>query len=341
MVLAKNRDREAISRSAPLSKWPLFKTSCLDEAREKVARVYCDHRLNMVGKGQFRARQNRLAGSAVSINFLEYGTKAHIAPGDLGSFYLFQFPLRGNASICNGSNHHEIGGGTGSTLNPDCDTRMIWDEKCAQLMLQVDRRTLEHQARAFFGLPEERHIRFSGPTDLLKGMGHAFINLLNYVIHEASCGNVMIGCDSVISRQLEQTLILGLLETHPHNLKRGDATSGRFNGPAPKIVRQAEAYIEAHLQQSITVADIALATGVSVRTLQSTFRAYRDRSPLEVIRDMKLEKAWIDLSNPTPQTTVTNTATAWGFFHLGRFAEQYRQKFGCTPKETLRQSLHL
>ncbi len=263
-----------------------------------------------MGKETFRARQNHLGGSAILINYLEYGTKTHIAPGNIESFYLFQFPLRGGASICNGNDHYEIGGGTGSILNPDCDTRMIWDETCAQLMVQVDRRTLERQARAFFSLPEERRIRFAGPANLTGGMGLAFLNLLSYVIQEAAHWNIMIGCESLMSRQLEQSIIVGLLDTIPHNLKGRPVFSEARRGPAPKIIRTAEAYIEEHLQENISVSEIADTIGVSVRTLQATFRFYQNCTPLEYIRYKRLERTWVALSNPMPETTVTDTATA-------------------------------
>ena len=58
-----------------------------------------------------------------------------------------------------------------------------------------------------------------------------------------------------------------------------------------------------------------------------------------VLRDMRLERAWEDLSNPGADTRVTDVATGLGFFHLGRFSEHYRRKFGCSPVETLRSAL--
>jgi AraC family ethanolamine operon transcriptional activator len=37
-----------------------------------------------------------------------------------------------------------------------------------------------------------------------------------------------------------------------------------------------------------------------------------------------------------PGTTVTDTAMRWGFFHLGRFAEEYGALFSELPSQTLR-----
>jgi AraC family ethanolamine operon transcriptional activator len=38
-------------------------------------------------------------------------------------------------------------------------------------------------------------------------------------------------------------------------------------------------------------------------------------------------------------TTVTDVALEFGFWHLGRFAEQYHELFGEAPHETLRRDM--
>ena len=303
-----------------------------------MARVYCDHRLHRIGSGPVRVRHNRLAGAMLSVNFMEYGAKAMIAPGPLDTFYLFQFPLSGYAHIASGGDSYVIGGGRGGVLNPDAETNMIWEEGCAQLMLQLDRRAVDRMARQNFGLPEDRSVRFVGSGDLRLGSGLSLLNLLHYVISESESGNRLVGGTSLMASQIEQTLILGLLENLPNNLRLHASSIAPNAGPTPRIVRMAEDYMQANLREALTVGAIAEAIGTSVRSLQMAFRTYRERSPMEVMRDMRLDQAWTDLSNPTRETTVTDVAMEWGFIHLGRFAEQYRKKFGCTPIETLRQA---
>ncbi|MBR9651571.1 AraC family transcriptional regulator [Thalassovita aquimarina] len=321
--------------SLPLAGHPLFSSDDLDEARDSVARVYCDHRLEVMGKHRFMARHNRLSGSALSINVMTYNAKTLIAPGALERFYLFQLPIRGHASISNGETRYEIGGGSSGVLNPDAETCMIWSEDCVQVMLQIEKRALMETARAELGLPSGAPLRFSGSNDMRGAQGRSFLGLLQYVMAEAARGGIVLGDGSLLGKQLERTLMAGLLQTQSHGLPI--ACEGR--GPMTRTVRRAEGFMRENLRSPIMIEDIARAAGTSTRAVQTAFRDRYGRSPMAFLRDLRLERAWEELSNPSQQTSVTNVATDLGFFHLGRFAEQYRKKFGCTPVETLRAAL--
>lgn len=321
----------------PLGSHPLFATADLDEARARVAQVYCDHRLEVMGPGPLAARHNRLDGQDLSINVLTYGAKTQIAPGPLEQFYLFQFPLHGHASVNTGARAYEIGGGRGGVLNPDEDVSMIWSEHCVQLMLQIDRRALEQAARAEFGLPHRAALRFDGPQALTGGEGRSFLGLLQFVISETQRGAALLGRGSALGRQLERTLLVGLLQSQVRPTE-ADAPSPR-PGHAPRMVRRAEEFMRENLGAALMIEDIASAAGTSVRSLQAAFRARHGCGPMTVLRDMRLERAWEELSNPGAETRVTDVATGLGFFHLGRFSEHYRRKFGCSPVETLRSAL--
>ena len=105
----------------------------------------------------------------------------------------------------------------------------------------------------------------------------------------------------------------------------------------PAYVRQAREYIEANLDQPVSLADITAAAGVHVTTLLKGFRQHYQISPIAYLKRQRLEAAHRKLLAAEPLTTsVTEVATQWGFFHLGRFARDYRQLFGELPSETLK-----
>ncbi len=97
-------------------------------------------------------------------------------------------------------------------------------------------------------------------------------------------------------------------------------------------------FIETHLDHPLSVAAVALVAGMSARTLQATFRSRLQTTPTAYIRDRRLDRARADLTaaSHNRDTTVTEIATRWGINHLGRFAVDYRARFGESPSQTLR-----
>jgi AraC-like DNA-binding protein len=113
-------------------------------------------------------------------------------------------------------------------------------------------------------------------------------------------------------------------------LESGEARDGTAR------VKAAEAYIRAHADQPLTVAQIAEAVGVGPRTLQAAFRDALDTSPRAMLTEVRFERARAALLAADDTTTVSDVAMASGFVHLGRFSVGYRQRFGEPPSDTLR-----
>jgi transcriptional regulator GlxA family with amidase domain len=57
---------------------------------------------------------------------------------------------------------------------------------------------------------------------------------------------------------------------------------------------------------------------------------------MAVLKSIRLERAHAELESPDAPASVTGVALKWGFVHLGRFAQDYRRRFGRLPSETLR-----
>ena len=319
---------------APLLKdHALFRSRDLDEARERVAAVFCPHRLETLGgHGLFDARHHHLPGQRLSLNTIEYGARTLIAPGELDRFYLVQMPLDGGAEITNGRGTYLSTPDRAAVLNPHLPTRMTWAEGTRQVLVQISRRAMQDHLAGVLGGPSDRPLTFDGPLDLTHGPGAALRRLVMWLVAEADAGSPPIG-PGLMARQIESTLLSGLLEApHDHQARIARVRAA----PRPRHLRLAEGFIEANLDQAITLEDVARAAGISPRGLQMAFRQHRDTTPLGFWRDARLARAHADLLAASPGTRVTDIALRWGFTHFGRFSELYRARYGLSPRDTLK-----
>lgn len=322
---------------APLAGHPLFASDDLDEAREKVARVFCPHHLDVVGRGNVKARHNRVLGENLSLNYLEYGAKTLISPGELQSFYLVQIPLCGSAAIASGSEYYYSGPGAAAVLNPHRSVSMIWEAGTRQVLVQIRREALNAHLEKLLDVHLNRPLTFEGALDLASGPGRTLRNLVLHLVSEIDTENCGFGAPGLMNRQIEHTLMTGLIEAHRNNYSH--FLGRRPGSPAPRHLRLAEAYIMANLDRALTIEDIADAAGATPRTLQLAFRQFRGTTPLAFWRDQRLARAHEALLSGRPGTSVTDVATQWGFTHLGRFSQTYKSRFGRPPSETLRAAL--
>jgi len=136
-------------------------------------------------------------------------------------------------------------------------------------------------------------------------------------------------------RSAENDLLKLLLEAHPHNYTR---LVNRSSKGGAWHVRAAEEYIRANAHLPLSLGDICRAAGVNVRTLQHAFQKKRGRCPMQFLREVRLQEVRAALSQPSEDTSVTGVAAHWGFLHFGRFAREYRCRFGELPSETLRRA---
>jgi len=317
----------------PLARYSLFESTDLDEARERVARVFCPHRLDMIGQGSFDACHNHVPGDRLSLNFIQYGAKTLIAPGELKDFYLLQIPLSGGAAISNGSDHYYSCPDKAAVLNPHLPTTMIWDEGCRQVLVRIERKALQDHLSQLLGATADQPLTFAGPLDLTSQVGAALRGLVMHLVNQADTGQTMLAAGGLLARQLETVILSGVLEAGQHNYAR--YLRPTQSAAAPRHVRRAEDYIRDNLDNPVSLEDVANAAGVTSRALQLGFRSFRNTSPMALLRAERLRKVHEELMAGAPGSTVTEVATRWGFAHLGRFAQAYKDKYGQSPSKTL------
>lgn len=318
-------------QALPLAGYGLLDSRDLDEARERVAAVFCPHRLEAHGTG-LAARHNHLRGQALSLNLIEYGARMAIEPGRLGSFYLVQIALAGGAEIRHGGRHMAADIRTASVLNPHLPLAMDWAAGTRKLILQVARAPMQARLEAMLGRPAARVLAFDGRLDVAAGPGAALKAGLLRLIGVIDAGGLAFGADTPATARIEAAIMDALLTGLRHS--HTDLLDQEATPPHPARLRLAEAYIEANLDQPLTIEAIAAAAHCSARSLQMAFQQARGVSPLAWWRDRRLDRVRAALA--AGEASVTGAALAWGFTHLGRFSAAYRARFGETPSQTLR-----
>lgn len=98
-------------------------------------------------------------------------------------------------------------------------------------------------------------------------------------------------------------------------------------------------YVLEHAHEAITVVEIANAASLSIRGVQEAFKREFQRTPMEYVRELRLDRAHAEFESRSPESgAVAETARSVGFGHMGRFSAAYCERFGEYPRETLRSS---
>jgi AraC-like DNA-binding protein len=137
-----------------------------------------------------------------------------------------------------------------------------------------------------------------------------------------------------VARSLEQALLEALIlcieggpSERERNVHRQRAT----------VMRRLEETLSTHSEEAMYMADLCEAVDVSYWTLHDCCREYLGMGPKRYLwmRRMNLARRALQTAN-LHSTTVTEIATNYGFWELGRFSVAYRSLFGESPSAALR-----
>ena len=103
-----------------------------------------------------------------------------------------------------------------------------------------------------------------------------------------------------------------------------------------RIVRACVQYASSVQYQGVTLSDLSAVAGVSERRVRDAFSEWHGMSPTAYLRAAALSEVRRRLvEGPFLRDPVTRAASEFGFWHLSRFAGQYRALFGESPSETV------
>jgi len=105
--------------------------------------------------------------------------------------------------------------------------------------------------------------------------------------------------------------------------------------PRVSAVFSACRFVEECFPAPLSLADLSRYCGVAERTLEYGFKHVYGTTPLAFIRSQRLTRSRLALLNPKRPASISQTARAFGFTHMGQYCRDYRRLFGETPSMTL------
>lgn len=202
-----------------------------------------------------------------------------------------------------------------------------------EFTLQIGYAELERRLRTALDRNTNEPIQFDIGVDLRSSLGLHLRSLIGQLVDCAACDDPILS--SPLLRSTYDDLVANTLLSLPNNYTE-ELNGGREVPVAPAIVHRAEAFLEAHASEHVTIEQLLTECGCSRRGLFDAFRRNRQYTPMQFLKDRRLELAREALQLASPGATVSSIAYTCGFSHPSRFASAYLQRFGELPSQTLR-----
>lgn len=296
-----------------------------DEFESAVAPLLGAHRIRRSGPaaGPFDLAHADFGG--LSVTRLGYGRGLDVDVVAPRPHWTLSRLLAGRVDLLRDRAVQPVAGGDWVAYAPDRDDGLRFDARAQVVTLALETQALARAWQTWWGRPAPReplsHGRVADP-----GLSAALGGIVGTLWRTAPHADRLPPGFATLQRDSALGELVAALGS------RIDLPRER---PAPsRAVARAQAWLHAHLQEDVSLADLASEAGVSVRALTLAFRRELGASPIRYHRERRLDAARLDLL--AGRGSVTEVAARWGFWNPGDFARHYRERHGEPPSRTRR-----
>jgi len=319
-----------------MSRFKIFESNDTEESVDALNRFFGER--NSISRLSPTANRTSISGGNIASSFLVHFSTTHELAIERKTttehVFVNTAPDDGYMQVANGRRGEVTAcGSRGVIVSMDKGAKVIVSGYHGRGLL-IPRSSIDDALISLIGKLPAIPIEFDMALDTESSGGNLIHDAIVLAARQLEEATSPLGQPSVAAR-LEEFIINCLLHGQAHNYR--DAITGERRTATPKQVRRAEEYIRAHTEGAVRLSQIAQAAGCSVRALQLAFRAFRDTTPMALLKQARLAQARSELVAAYPgATTVTEVAAKYGFYNVGRFAHDYKTAFGQSPSETLR-----
>ena len=270
----------------------------------------------------------------ITIAEISYGAEICVTSGDLETAYHVLAPLTGAVQVLHRGAATTADPSRAAVFRPLGDIHLRWSADCRLISVKVERLVLERELDATVDRKVGEPLPLGATFGLAGGPGRSWLALVRLLLGETRQPDGLTLLPHLL-RRWRDLAVSGLAQSVEHPFTTGPA--GQPTARRPRTVKRTLDAMHAEPGRPFTAAELAGIAGVGVRVLQESFRQHVGVPPLTYLRRLRLEGVHAELLRTGPgQVSVSEVATRWGFTHLGRFAGAYRDRYGETPSQTLR-----
>lgn len=312
----------------PLNRIPILESKDYEEANEMLAQVIGPVKSECLEpKSPFLTRCYHAPFHQSSMVYLQWQGAQKLIRPQPDDLYVFYLPLEGLIQEkINRSSPVFSSLETAHLFTPQQHLIGQISSRGQGISVCISRQRLQQEMAKLLNRPVNELIIFQPEVDLKKHFGHSLKELILFA-WQATEQN------SLFLPQLEQTLLTGLLQYHAHNYSLPLGQLTKLAGD--RQVKLAKEFMQANLERAISLGDVAAAIGVSGRSLQRSFAKYCGCSPIQFLRQARLDALHQELSEGIPLLGISDLMFKYQFSHLGRCSQSYYQRFGELPSETV------
>ena len=318
----------------PLQNHCIFRTRQAFTSHARVAEELADHYLDWHGS-KVDTRFCKMNTPRLSLYALRYGSEVSILPDVYEDFSLIHFAHHGQIDVTADKYSQALETGRVLISSPKENIKLRWSEDSEQLILRLPHE-LTKSVAADLGRPELHKALVETPGKVLatsqstlwQSQLQGFVNLEKGQRDHFQLAPWL--------AHVEQSLAMFLLLQYA----AGERIDKKDTPTLRNIFRRKrrDALYEfalANLTMPVTLCEMANAAALSCRQLNEICQAEFKAPPMAWLRSLRLDAARKAIQS-VPDGPLSAIAMEYGFFHLGRFSEQYRRQFGETPSETLK-----
>ncbi|MFN5513636.1 MAG: helix-turn-helix domain-containing protein [Cyanobacteriota bacterium] len=312
-----------------LERAPLLETHCYEEARTLLTRLIGSHQGELLDSSDsFFCRYYHAPLSHSSLVYLQWQGRERLNRTQPEDLYVLYLPLEGNISeAINGQDLIYSSPEVAHFFSPNQILEGHLSERGQGISFCLPSIWVKAELAKLLNYPVKKLPVFEPEIPLNSAFGQSLRQLLLFTWQATEP-------HSLFLPDLEQNLLTGLLQNHFHSYS--SSLRSQTGAVDSCQLRLAQDFIQANLQNPISVGDIAATAGVSARSLQRVFAKALNCSPMQYLQTARLQALRADLQDKSHPGGVSDLMLKYQFNHFGRCSQLYYRQFGEYPSRTRR-----